>query len=78
MVAGKMLHRRLLELGYGMRFLPAAALSRHLVHANHATMVLNPELGATPRTIRKGRRRLSRILAELDAAAVLADPRLDA
>lgn len=78
MVAGKLMHRRLTELGYAMRFLPSSVLSRHLLHVNHATMVLNPELGADRRTIAKGRRRLARILADLDAGRVLADSSLDA
>ena len=75
--AGKMLHRRLEEQGHRMVFLPSETLSRYVVHVNHATMVLNPDLGARPRTIRAGRRRLDRVLRELDAEQVLADPSLD-
>ncbi len=75
--AGKMMHRRLEDLGHRMVFLPGERLSRHLVHVNHATMVLNPQLGARRRTIAKGERRLRRILADLDAAQVLGDASLD-
>jgi len=75
--AGKMMHRRLEELGYRMVFLPGEDLSRYLVHVNHATMILNPELGARRRTIVQGGRRLRRVLAELDADRVLRDESLD-
>ncbi|NBC34010.1 MAG: glycosyltransferase [Alphaproteobacteria bacterium] len=75
--AGKLLHRRLEEQGWRMVFLPGERLSRYLVHVNHATMVLNPDLGAKTRTIRTGQRRLARIRAELGADAVLADTSLD-
>lgn len=75
--AGKMLHRRLEEQGWRLVFLPGERLSRYLVHVNHATMVLNPDLGARARTIRIGQRRLARIRAELGADAVLADSSLD-
>ena len=75
--AGKMLHRRLEDRGYRMVFLPSETLSRYIVHVNHATMVLNPDLGARARTIRVGRRRLDRVLRQLDAEQVLADASLD-
>lgn len=75
--AGKLLHRRLEEQGWRMVFLPGERLSRYLVHVNHATMVLNPDLGAKSRTIRAGQRRLVRIRTELGAEAVLADSGLD-
>lgn len=77
MVAGKMMHRRLVDLGYKMVFLPAAAMRRQIAHVNHATMVLNPQLGADRRTIVKGKRRIERVFAELGAAQILADDSLD-
>ena len=75
--AGETLHRKLLERGHEMLFLPPATLMRYVLHLNHATMVLNPELGARKRTIRAGRSRLSRMMALVDAERVLADARLD-
>ncbi len=75
--AGKALHRKLLERGHEMLFLPPATLMRYVLHLNHATMVLNPELGARQRTIRAGQSRLTRMMALVDAERVLADARLD-
>ncbi len=75
--AGKALHRTLLEKGHEMLFLPPATLMRYVLHLNHATMVLNPELGARQRTIRAGRSRLARMMALVEAERVLADDRLD-
>lgn len=64
--AGKAMHYRLEDLGYEMRFLPAAELLPWMVHVNHATMALLPELGASERTRRKGRRRLDKLRSGFD------------
>jgi hypothetical protein len=76
--AGKMMHRRLESLGYRMKFLTAGQLMRYIVHVNHATMVLNPDLGARRRTIVKGRQRLDAIFERLEADRILQDASLDA
>jgi hypothetical protein len=76
--AGKVMHRTLEQMGYRMIFLPPEHLSQYAVHLNHATMVLNPELGARTRTKRKGQRRIRKVLREMHAAEVLADESLDA
>ena len=76
--AGKMMHRKLESLGYKMVFLSAERLLRYIVHVNHATMVLNPELGARRRTITQGQRRLDAIFDRLDADRILHDSSLDA
>lgn len=75
--AGKVLHNRLVELGYRMIFLPPEVLSKYMIHLNHATMVLNPELGSRPRSIHKGRRRIRKILKQLRVEQVMADDHLD-
>ncbi len=75
--AGKMMHKALLDAGYEMVFLPPETLIRYLYHANHATMVLNPELGSSKRSIRRGTRRIEKTLESIDARAVLADESLD-
>lgn len=76
--AGKMMHRRLEALGYRMVFLSSGQLLDYIVHVNHATMVLNPDLGARRRTIVKGRERLDAIFKRLEAERVLEDASLDA
>ncbi len=44
MVAGKDMHKKLVDAGYKMMFLPSELLIKYLDHINHATTVLNPEL----------------------------------
>ena len=41
--AGMTIHKRLVEAGFKMRFLPSAELSKYMVHLNHATMIINPD-----------------------------------
>lgn len=75
--AGRVLHQRLVEAGHRMVFLPSEVLSRYVVHLNHATMVINPELGARKASIDKGLKRIRRVLDDLGAEAILADASLD-
>lgn len=75
--AGKILHQQLVAHGHQMVFLEAEIVSRYLVHLNHATMVLNPELGIKLSSMKKEKRRIVRILKELQSDAVLADDSLD-
>jgi hypothetical protein len=70
-IAGKIMHKKLVENGYQMIFLPSEELSRYMVHLNHATMILNPELGADRRSKAKGRRRFKRELRALGAKGIL-------
>ncbi|MHC4947540.1 MAG: glycosyltransferase family 2 protein [Planctomycetota bacterium] len=74
---GRKIHFDLLEAGYGVRLLDSDAMNRRLVHLDHATMVLHPELGTRRRTVVKGRRRIERFLAAPDIRAILADASLD-
>jgi len=60
--AGKILHRKLVDEGYGMVFLPSKTLGKYLDHVNNATMILNPELGARPKTVRRGIKRIEAVL----------------
>lgn len=77
MVAGKDMHKRLVDAGYEMVFLPSDVLSKYLDHINHATTVLNPELSSRTKSVGKGLRRIQRSLARLNAQAILADDSLD-
>jgi hypothetical protein len=75
--AGKLMHKKLVDNGYKMVFLPSEFLSRYVVHLNHATMVFHPELGAEKKTIRKGLKRFKRELKALNADQILMDNSLD-
>jgi GT2 family glycosyltransferase len=61
-VAGKVMHKKLVDAGHEMVFLKSELLGKYLDHINHATMILNPELGARPRTIREGIKKIEAIL----------------
>ncbi|MCJ7616503.1 MAG: glycosyltransferase family 2 protein [Desulfobacterales bacterium] len=75
--AGKIMHKKLLDNGYKMIFLESAFLSKHVIHLNHATMVLHPKLGARKNTIRKGLERINKALKEIKAEEILGDDSLD-
>lgn len=60
--AGKLLHKKLVDLGYKMVFLPSRILGKYLDHVNNATMILNPELGARAKTVKRGVKKIKVIL----------------
>ncbi|OGT52210.1 MAG: hypothetical protein A3E84_02595 [Gammaproteobacteria bacterium RIFCSPHIGHO2_12_FULL_42_13] len=76
-VAGKAMHKGLVDAGYDMVFLPPAVLVHYLEHINHATVVLNPELSSRHKSVTKGLRRIKKTLASLDADKILQDVQLD-
>lgn len=76
-VAGKAMHRKLLQQGYRMVFLPSAELLRYIEHVGHATSVLNPEFRSR-KSKWKGQRRVRKALRRFEADRVLADSSLDA
>lgn len=61
-VAGKVLHKKLVDNGYEMIFLPSDELLKYLDHINHATMVLNPKLGIKKRALKQGNARIKQYL----------------
>lgn len=75
--AGKVLHKTLEDNGHEMVFIPSVDLIRYAVHLNHATMILNPELGSREKTVRKGARKIQAMLKKMSADDILADSRLD-
>ena len=77
MVAGKAMHRALVDAGYEMIFLASDVLIRYLDHVNHATTVLNPHLSHHHNSVSKGLRRIEKSLASVRASDVLADVGLD-
>lgn len=74
---GRHVYDRLIELGYQMKFLSSPDLLPYVVHINHATKILNPELGSQPRAISQGQRRIREVLVEINADDVLANHSLD-
>lgn len=75
-VAGKEMHRALVENGYEMIFLPSESLIKYLEHINHATTVLNPQL-SRQKSQDKGLRRIEKSLLKLNAKAIINDISLD-
>lgn len=75
--AGCGIHRFLLRKGYKMKFLSSQFLCRYLVHLNHATMVLNPELAGKNKTVKKGGKRIKKELDRLNSKQILRDATLD-
>ncbi|SMC45782.1 Glycosyl transferase family 2 [Desulfocicer vacuolatum DSM 3385] len=75
--AGSLMHTLLIEKGHRMIFLSAKFLTTYLVHLNHATMIFNPELGSSSKTIKKGLKRCQKELRQLDADKILNDISLD-
>jgi hypothetical protein len=78
MVAGKYMHKQLVEAGYDMIFLPSDVLIPYVEHINHATTVLNPELSTRKKSVIKGLARIKKSLARMNAEAILQDASLDA
>jgi GT2 family glycosyltransferase len=76
-VAGSVMHRKMVAAGYRMLFLESEQLGRYVDHVNHATMILNPELGSSDRMIRSGKKRVGVKLRGIDADAILANDALD-
>lgn len=77
MVAGKEMHKQMVNAGYEMIFLPSDVLIKYLDHINHATTVLNPQLSSRQKSVDKGMRRIEKSLAQLNAKAILRDDSLD-
>lgn len=77
-VAGKVMHKKLIDLGYQMVFLPSEILGQYLDHINHATTLLNAEFKDTIRRNRnKALHRLEQRLHRLGSQEILAENSLD-
>lgn len=77
MVAGKDMHKSLIDAGYHMQFLSSEILIKYLEHINHATTVLNPELSTRQKSVDKGLVRIKKSLARMNADLILQDATLD-
>ncbi len=76
-VAGKVLHRKLEEQGFVMKFLDIYGLGARLRHINHATMILNPEIAGRKTGTATERRRVRKELEKLNYMDILDDSSLD-
>jgi glycosyltransferase involved in cell wall biosynthesis len=70
MVAGKSMHKQLINAGYQMIFLASDVLSKYLEHINHATTILNPHL-SRQKSVDKRLRHVKKSLMRLQAKVVL-------
>lgn len=77
LVAGKYMHKAIVEAGYEMVFLPSDVLIPYMDHINHATTVLNPALSTREKSVTKGMKRIRRALNKLNAKGILLDETLD-
>ncbi len=78
MVAGKSIHKKLIEAGYRMIFIEEHELIKYLNHFDHATMILNPDMFKGRRSRKpKERKRLGEALKVPEFDAILADDSLD-
>ena len=75
--AGKVIHKKLQEYGYQSIFLPSELLGQYVDHLNHATTVLNPQLGSREKSIIKGTKRIRRALKKIGADKILQNDQLD-
>lgn len=61
--AGKVMHYKMVDAGYEMKFLDSPFLSQYIEHLNHATSVLNPSLRRSGKSSAKDIRRLTKKIA---------------
>ena len=75
--AGKVMHRRLEMNGYKLVFIPPEVLGIYMLHLNHATMVLHPELRLRGKNRGKDIRRIRKGLKRVNAEQILAEDTLE-
>ncbi|MBT3201045.1 MAG: glycosyltransferase family 2 protein [Phycisphaerales bacterium] len=76
-VTGQGVHWAIVDGGHESVMLSVSEMLRYVVHLNHGTMVLLPELGARKRTIRKGHSRIDKFFAQKAVHEILQDDSLD-
>jgi GT2 family glycosyltransferase len=79
LTAGQGLHEDLMRAGYECRLLDPADVSQRVVHLNHATELLLPELQSESRFLHlwRGKSRIRRFFERPDIQAILHDESLD-
>ena len=73
--AGKSIHKHLTGAGFIMEFIPPEVLIKYLDHLNHATMILNPEIGSRKTAALEARQSLADRMERF--RDILADDSLD-
>lgn len=77
-ITGKAVHKSLVANGHKMVFLRPEEFALYVEHVNHATLILNPEMGTSKKNLTKGLRRVENKLREFNADQILQDTSLDA
>ena len=77
LTAGKLMHQKMVAAGYEMLFMDSVRLGQYVDHLNHATLVFNPELGASQKNLKEGAKRIKQKMRGIDAEAILANHALD-
>ncbi len=75
--AGKVMHYKMVQAGYEMKFLSSDFLGRYIDHLNHATSILNPELRRDQKNSGKCEKKIKAKLRGIDAQAILSQSHLD-
>ena len=75
--AGKVMHEKILKSGHEILFLESAYLGEYIDHLNHATMILNPEIGGSKKLLKSGSKKLKKKLRGIDAERILQNHILD-
>ena len=79
LTAGQGVHRELERLGYECRLLDPRHVIQRVVHLNHATELLLPELQTRSKTLHlwRGQHRIARFFERPETKAILNDASLD-
>lgn len=75
--AGKIMHHKIKDAGYTMKFLRSEFLGKYVDHLNHATSILNPELRRHAKKSVADQQKIQRKLRGINAMAILQDNALD-
>lgn len=75
--AGKVMHHKMVEAGYQMKFLSSPRLGYYVDHLNHATSILNPELRRDGKNNSRSHRKIKSKLRGVDVVSILAQKDLD-
>lgn len=76
-VAGKAIHKNLVEKNHEMLFLPSHKLLKYMDHINHGTTILNPAFTRHSRSLTRGMSRIRDSYAAIRAEEILQDDSLD-
>ena len=77
LTAGMLMHQKMVQAGYEMKFLESSDLGQYVDHLNHATLIFNPQLGTSAKNMKEGAKRIKKKMRGIDAACILANEQLD-